>query len=262
MKKKNEMEKNGISFQDISIDDKTIMIKIYRYFYSLFQEKKELNTFVKCFQLFIEAIQIISFAFSDIHNKSWEGDFGILKVTEYVRISTILKYFDYKVFLVIFYLLLVIIVLFTLIIILHIFFVDSSSKLYQLTTIIVRSAIDILSIVLYITISEIFLIPLKCEKGIISGVINGAKCEGSAYYLNIVLGIIGVIVFFFWCFFTLSFSFYPFQNPASSVRINSYNDILLVIIKLIFILQNILITNQYLSLAILLLISIFMFFNC
>ena len=262
MKKKNEMEKNGISFQDISIDDKTIMIKIYRYFYSLFQEKKELNTFVKCFQLFIEAIQIISFAFSDIHNKSWEGDFGILKVTEYVRISTILKYFDYKVFLVIFYLLLVIIVLFTLIIILHIFFVDSSSKLYQLTTIIVRSAIDILSIVLYITISEIFLIPLKCEKGIISGVINGAKCEGSAYYLNIVLGIIGVIIFFFWCFFTLSFSFYPFQNPASSVRINSYNDILLVIIKLIFILQNILITNQYLSLAILLLISIFMFFNC
>ena len=35
MKKKNELDKNIFTFQDINSDDKTIIIKIFRYFYSL-----------------------------------------------------------------------------------------------------------------------------------------------------------------------------------------------------------------------------------
>ena len=262
MKKKNEIEKNGLVFQDINLEENSTMAKIYRYFYSLFQEKKEFNSLVKYFQILLETIQMISYAFSENHKKSWEGNYGILKVTEYVRISTIMKLFDYNVFLVIFYLLLVIVIVISLIIVLHICFIDSTSKVYQLTTTIIRSTIDILAVILYITITEILLIPTKCENGIISGVKNGVKCEGAPYYLNVVIGIMGVVIFFFWCVFTLSFSFYPFQSPTSTIRINSYNDIIIVIIKCIFILQNILITNQYLSLAILLLFSVFILFNC
>ena len=187
MKKKNEMDKSGLVFQDINIDEKNTMVKIYRYFYSLFQEKKEFNPLVKYFQLLLEAIQIISYAFSDVHDKSWEGNYGILKVTEYARISTIIKYFDYSVFLVIFYLLLFIVIVVCLIIVLHICFLDSTSKVYQLTTTIIRSTIDILAVILYITITEILLIPSKCKDGVISGVKNGVKCEGAPYFLNVVL---------------------------------------------------------------------------
>ena len=120
---------------------------------------------------------MISYAFSENHKKSWEGNYGILKVTEYVRISTIMKLFDYNVFLVIFYLLLVIVIVISLIIVLHICFIDSTSKVYQLTTTIIRSTIDILAVILYITITEILLIQAKCEHGLISGVKNGVKCE-------------------------------------------------------------------------------------
>ena len=262
MKKKFEIDKNSLGFQDINLDENYSMSKVYRYFYSLFQEKKEFNNLVKYAQLFIETIQIISFAFSDIHKKSWEGYYSIVQVAEYVRISTILKYFDYNVYLVVFYISLLLIIILNLMITMHIYFVDSVSKIYQFTTTIIRSSIDILAVVLYISITEILLIPSKCVDGKIFGVKSETECSGGLYYLNIVIGIIGVILFFSWCIFTLSFSFYPFQSSTSTIRINSHNDINILIIKLIFLLQNIFITNQYLSLGILLIFSILMFFNC
>ena len=262
MKKKNE-EKNSLNFQIISnLDERKIIERIYRYFYSLFQERKEFNPFVKYFQFLVEGLQIISYAFADIHENSWADDHKKYQIIEYVRISTIMKYLNYEAFQVVFYFLFFIIVIFSLFILLHICFIDSTSKIYQLTTTIIRSSIDIISVILYISIMEIFLIPIKCKDGKVSGVKNEFKCEGSSYYLHLVVGIIGVIWLFMWSAFVLSFSFYPFQNSMSTIRINSYNDIVIIIIKLIFVFQNILITNQYLSLGILLLFSIYVFFKC
>ena len=42
----------------------------------------------------------------------------------------------------------------------------------------------------------------------------------------------------------------------STIRINSTNDIIIILLKLFIVLQNLLITNEYCSLIILLLISI------
>ena len=53
-----------------------------------------------------------------------------------------------------------------------------------------------------------------------------------------------------------------FSSFLNLFSINSYNYIVIIIIKLIFVFQNILITNQYLSLGILLLFSIYVFFKC
>ena len=189
MKKKYEIDKNSLGFQDINLDENYSMSKVYRYFYSLFQEKKEFNNLVKYAQLFIETIQIISFAFSDIHKKSWEGYYSIVQVAEYVRISTILKYFDYNVYLVVFYISLLLIIILNLMITMHIYFVDSVSKIYQFTTTIIRSSIDILAVVLYISITEILLIPSKCVDGKIFGVKNETECTGGLYYLKMCKGI-------------------------------------------------------------------------
>ena len=261
MKKKNE-EKNSLNLQLSNLDEGSIIGKIYRYFYSLFQERKEFNPFVKYFQFLVEGLQIISYAFSDIHENSWADDHKKYQIIEYVRISTIMKYFNHDVFEVVFYFLFFVIVIYSLFILLHICFIDSTSKIYQLTTTIVRSSIDIIAVILYVGIMEIFLIPIKCVDGRVYGVKDDFKCGGSAYYLHLIVGIFGVIWLFLWSLFVLSFSFYPFQNSMSTIRINSYNDIVVIIIKFIFALQNILITNQYLSLGILLLFSIFVFFKC
>ena len=261
MKKKNE-EKNALSFQIINVEESSLIVKIYRYFYSLFQERKEFNPLVKYFQFLVEGLQIISYAFSEIHQNSWADDHKKFQIIEYVRISTIMKYLNYQVFQVVFYFLFFLIIIYSLFIFLHICFIDSTSKVYQLTITVVRSSIDIIAVILYISIMEIFLIPIKCVDGRVYGVKNEFKCEGSSYYLHLIVGIFGAIWLFLWSAFVLSFSFYPFQNSMSTIRINSYNDIVIIIIKLIYVFQNILITNQYLSLGILLLFSVFIFFRC
>jgi hypothetical protein len=60
----------------------------------------------------------------------------------------------------------------------------------------------------------------------------------------------------------INFSFYPFQKSMSTIRINSTNDVIILIMKLIAILQNIFINNEYASLALLFLISYTMFYFC
>ncbi len=69
---KEDKEKNALLIQDLNANDKTIINKIYRYFYSLFQEKKEFNSFFKYLQIIIETFQFISYAFSSSHFSSWK----------------------------------------------------------------------------------------------------------------------------------------------------------------------------------------------
>ena len=190
MKKKNE-EKNALSFQIINVEESSLIVKIYRYFYSLFQERKEFNPLVKYFQFLVEGLQIISYAFSEIHQNSWADDYKKFQIIEYVRISTIMKYLNYQVFQVVFYFLFFLIIIYSLFIFLHICFIDSTSKVYQLTITIVRSSIDIIAVILYISIMEIFLIPIKCVDGRVYGVKNEFKCAGSSYYLHLIVGIFG-----------------------------------------------------------------------
>jgi len=265
MKLKIEKEKDNY-FQDININDKTFKYKIFKYFYSLFQEKKEFNLFIKIFQIFIETIQFISYAFSSNHYNSWKLGISnislISNILNAFRISTFLTYLNYKVYLSISYSLLIIIFILCLIVILNIIFIESTSKLYIFSLTIIRSLIDIISIIFYIPITEIILMPIKCVNGKVYGFEDGETCWEILHYINFIIGIIGAILLFIWSNFMLNFSFYPFQKSMSTIRITSNNDIIILIMKLFIIIQYLLISNEYISSVILLLISIVIFLSC
>ena len=172
-----------------------------------------------------------------------------------------MKHLKYNQYLIILYILLVIIFILNLIVILNILFIESSYKLYKYSSTIIRPLIDIVSVLLFIPLTEILLF-IKCDNGKVYGFKDGEKCWKSTYYLNNSLGIIGAILLFLWCFFMLNFSFYPFANSKSTIRISSSNDLIILVLKLFLVLQNLLITNEYLSTAILLLTSLIMFLCC
>ena len=263
---KEDKEKNALLIQDLNANDKTIINKIYRYFYSLFQEKKEFNSFFKYLQIIIETFQFISYAFSSIHFSSWkleEKKFRtISNILGTFRLSILMKYLSFDIYAVIFYILIIIVFIFCLIVFLQILFIDSTSVKYSFSTSIIRSFIDVISIIFYIPITEIILIPSICKDGKIKGIKNSQKCWQDMHYLYLALGIIGTILLFIWCIFMIFFSFYPFQKMQSTIRIKSDNDILIILIKLISILQNIFVSNQYLSLAILFISSLIITINC
>ena len=263
---KDNKEKDSIFLQDINANEEEYIYKLYHYFYSLYKDKKEYKSFIKCFLIFIETIQFISYAFSSLHHNSWKIDLMhmklISKIIEGFRLSILMQFLDYKLYCVILYLLVIFIFIISLIVVLQILFTNSSSKIYNFSLTFIRVILELNVIIFFIPISEIILIPTKCVNGVVQGVKNGENCVKGIYYLNVTLGIVGEILFFSWCIFLINFSFYPFQKSMSTIRINSHNDIIILIMKLIAVLQYFLISNEYLSLAILLIISITMFFTC
>ena len=101
MKVKNDQEKSNLFIQDINSNDKTFRYKIYRYFYSLFQEKKEFQLFLKFIQFFIETMQFISYSFTSVHLNSWKMKDNIYLVFAYsnaFRLSILMRFISYKIF--------------------------------------------------------------------------------------------------------------------------------------------------------------------
>ena len=265
MKIKNDKDKNSLYIQDIS-NDKSFTFKIFKYFYLLFQNAKESKPFLKFLFILIESIQFISYSFSKNHYDSWKiGDNEIIVISNILsgfRLSSLMSFLKYKIYCIILYFLVIFNFIICLIIILNIIFIDSSSKLYRCSISIIRPIVDIISIVFYTPMTEIMLIPIKCVDGKVYGIDDAETCWENNHYLNMSIGIIGAFLLFIWCNFMMFFSFYPFQNSMSTIRVTSNNDILIIIIKLFLVLQFLLITNEYISLAILIIISITLFFSC
>ena len=265
MKINEDNQKNDYFFQDINTNNKTLTHKIFSYFYSLIQIKKSRGFLVYILML-IETIQFVSYAFTPPHYDSWKIEPNNIKLLSNIigalRISTLMQFVEYNTYSIILYLLIIFIFIICLIIIFQILFGDFSSKIYIFSINFIIQMIDIISILFYIPITESILIPIKCVNGKVYGVKNGEICWESMHYLNSTLGIIGAILLFIWCIFLMNFNFYPFHKNMSTLRINSTNDIIIIILKLFIVLQNLLITNEYCSLTILLLISIIIFYKC
>ena len=112
-----------------------------------------------------------------------------------------------------------------------------SSKIFRCLSSFINSIIDLMVIVMYIPITEIFLISIKCVDGNVYGVKDSEVCGKNIQILNIILGILGAFLFLIWCIFMINFKFYPFQKLMSTIRITSNNDILVILMKLFAILQ-------------------------
>ena len=246
--------------QESSIDYKSLKFKIYNFFYLILKSKKEISSIILTLLIILETVQLISYAFDDPHLDSWKIE---KKAVEYIsiilgslRVSPLMKYISFNNYLVVAYCLLGIIFIFYIILLIQILTNSPSSK--QIAGIsFIRIAINLLSIFLYIPITELFLLPLKCKDGSIAIISNSQKCSSGFYYLYVVIGIIGALLLFLLVLFFLNFYFYPFYESNLNRKLNTSNDIFLHLIKLIFILRLLYITNEYLSIAILLLCSLF-----
>ena len=263
---KNGKNQNKIIYHDINSNDNLFISKIYKYFYTLYFGKKEFNSFLKIVLIIIETIQLISYAFSSNHYNSWKLEGKNIELISNIlssfRIKFFFNYLKYKNYLIIFYILLIMIFIVCLVVIINIIFVKSKSNFNRISMTVIRSLIDILSILFYIPIIEILLIPIKCVNGKVDGFKDGEICWKMEHYINFTLGILGTFLLFIWCNFMIFFSSYPFHSSKSTNRITSNNDIIILIFKIFIIIQSILISDQYISLIILLLLSISIFLAC
>ena len=246
--------------QESLVEDKSLKLKVYNYFYLILKSKGKINSIIILFLIILETIQLISYAFSEPHLYSWKLNQNIIKyisiILGSVRISPLMKYVTFDDYLIILYCLLIAIFIFCVLILFQVISNNTSTK--QIKGIFcIRLVLNILAIFLYIPITELFLFPLNCKDGKIAIISNPIECGKDLYYLYVILGILGALLTFFSVFFFLNFYFYPFYEHNNNRKLITSNDIILHFVKLVFVLKYIFIKNEYLSIAILLICSLF-----
>ena len=255
-------DKDNLYNQDLISENIPFYDRIYDYFYFLLNNKKEINFLILYLLYILETIQLISYGLSEPHISTWKiNPSKIQKISDIVgifRITTLMKNVKFSIYLIIFFLLVIFIFAFCIFLVVQILFFKSDSK-FNITSInIIRNLIYPLSIFFYIPITELVLLPLKCNsENKIDIVKESIKCWDNLYYIYSILGIISSVLFFICNIFLLNYFFYPFNYHDSSIRIQTSNDNIFLSIKYIFCLRFILVRNEYLSIFILVIFTLY-----
>ena len=255
MKKSN---KNIIYNQELIIEDETIKIKTFNYFYHILTEKNQTSVITLYFLHILELFQFISFAFNKLHLRSWKlskkGMNIIYIVTNVFRIYPICSFIPSKINIILCIILLVLNVALSIFIAVQILFRKPNSQIYNRLLKITRIIIPPLTIFFYIPLTETFLSPLYCFTDT-----KNKICSSEMKILVEVFGVLCCILLTVILIFLNYFYFYPFQILKTTIKINSEIDILLLLIKLIYILRLIFIRNENISIVILLLFFLVLF---
>ena len=255
--------KNKNSMREDREEVQTIKTKIYNYFYFILKDKKEINRASSCIFIILEMIQLLSYAFADPNKEVWKISEDKMKLISSlvgaIRIGPLMRWVNFDIYIIIFFIILVLMFLLCLLMTMQVLFANPSSKIYRVGVSFVRHFINPLTILLTIPAMELVLMPLKCKDGVVDTVKDGIECWKKMHYLYAVLGIVVNIIFVPILFIMITFYFSPFQIRNSTTKISGERDSFLFLIKLIFILQHVLIKNQYVSAVITLLLSAYNF---
>ena len=257
-----DKDKNNSYNQELVLENKSLINKVYNYFYIMLSDKREIN-FLEIYILYIlETIQLMSYGISDPHIDTWKENHSTMKTISDIigisRITSLMKYVEFNIYLIIYFILVIFIFAFFVVILMQIIFIKPESKKFVTSVFIVRTLIYPLYIFFYIPITELVLLPLKCNsEGKVDIVHDGIKCWDNIHYLYVILGIVASLLFFICMFFLTNLFFYPFNYHDSSIKLQSTNDIIFLIIKYIFVIRFVLVKDEYFSIAILFLFSLF-----
>ena len=262
-----EITSNSIN-QDLIETNKSLKIKVYDYFYNLLNLRKEPKFIALYIFHTIEIIQLISFAFSPPHSLTWnisETNFKYVSlILSGFRLTPLCFFISLKAFSVILVLVFFIIIVLFIFLIIQILFRKENSKIYSKFMSFTLLLFLPLRIILVIPFMELFLISFKCKEEInYIRVINWGqyKCWSCTHIIHIILGVIGIIVLLLYLYVLNYYYFYPFFVDVSTTRLNSTVDERLIIIKFIYIIQYVFIKNEYISIAILLILSIILIYS-
>ena len=255
------LDKNKNFSKDLNVvDDVSVKTKIFNFYFFVLR-KKDINMFICSLLLILETLQLISFSFSDPHSNGWKIKESKMKNIKLIvgasRITSIFIYIKHDLYIMIFFALLAYIFLHCLFLTMLIKFNKTTTKVYQIGIIFTRYFTTPLTIFFIIPISEIILLPLKCENKRMAVVKNPIKCWDGLHYLYSLLGVIFSFAFYGLIFISTIFYFNPFNSKKATTKISTSSDSFLYFTKFCLVLKYIFIKDEYISIVIMLVLSLF-----
>ena len=119
-------EKANIYNQDLINESRSFSNRIHNYFYIMLKDKREIS-FLEMYILYIlETIQLISYGLSDPHLNTWKENNSTIKTISDIigisRITTLMKYVKFDIYLIIFFILIFFIFAFCVFLVVQILF--------------------------------------------------------------------------------------------------------------------------------------------
>ena len=257
--------KNLLYLQEISNEEKTLKSKVFNFFYFMINGKNKTSLFTLYFCHSLEIIQIISFAFYRPHLRAWKIDDNKILIISIIisgfRLGPLLQFVSLNIFELIFFIFVALTFAISLLLIIQILFIDNNSKIFHRFLSFTYLLMEPLTIFFYIPITELFLLPLKCNNNKIFIGNDGFQCWKGIHLIYVILGTLSAICLFIYLLFINFFCFYPFQMKSSTLKISSLFDISFLIIKLLYEFKIMIVKNRYLSVAILLIFSIVLLYK-
>ena len=242
--------------QENSEDAKSLKIKIFNYFYYMLNVKNITN-FITLYILYsFEIMQLISFAFSHPLELNWNISKKKMKYIQYIiegfRIVPLFRFISFNSFMLIFFFCFTIVIILFIGLIFQILFFKENSKVFLTLLSWTLLIMPYLTIFLFGPLSELFLIPFKCNNN--SMLAQEVLCYKNKHLILAILGVFGEISFFLFIYLINSFYYYPFIVKETPIKLTSDVDLLLMKIKVVFILVFL-----FLNLLILIFVFIFIF---
>ena len=251
-------QKNSKDFQ--TNEEMTGIVKLYNFFFNTLK-KKDTNSFVICLLIIIQTIQLVSYGFSDPHLDLWKIKEKKMKninvIVGAVRIVPLFRYLKFNIFLIIWAVFVAILFIFVLLISMAIKFNKSNSTFYKIVTSLSRYFATFVLIVGLIPIFEIILSMVKCKDGVISILKDEKECWKGIHILYSALTIIfSLLLFIVYLLFEIFF-FNPFNQKNTTTKISTSADIFFCVMCVINSIRYIVISNQWISIALILIESLF-----
>ena len=130
------INKNIYLNQDISIKDKnSYKLKIFDFFYNIISKKSQTSVITLYFLHFLEAMQLLSYAFSFPHYYTWKISmkaFNIIsKIITGFRLTPLLIFAPFNIYSITFFIWVILIFIFSICMVFQILYRESNSKLYN-----------------------------------------------------------------------------------------------------------------------------------
>ena len=248
--------------QDILGAKKNLKAKVFDYFYVMLDSKTNTNYITLYLLHFLELIQLLSFAFSTPFTSVWKLsekiNSNLNSILSGFRLAPLCFYISIQNSTILLLIIIAFIIIYFILLMIQISLKKKNSKFFENLMSITKLTMPFLTILLYIPIMELFISPLNCRNNHINLRTDEVQCWKAAHLIIVLISIIGIILYSIIVALLTYFYFYPFVTQKFTIKLNSSFDIILLIVKLIYVIQKIFIKEEYISIAILLISSIYL----
>ena len=239
-----------------------LKLQLFNFYYCVLRNKSLGMPMLIIFNI-LEMIELISYAFNNIFEKIWKLDNHTFELIELItgatRITPLLRYVSFNIYIIIFCLIAVFIFVNFLLLATTLTFGNEKPKLYNLCVNLQSYVTSNLFFFFMIPFMEILLSVSKCSDGKMDIIKDEVLCYKGTHFILIIIAFIVAIIQLVLILLNSFFNFNVFNSNEDTIIIDPSNNILLTMFKFILILLYVLLNSEWIQIVIMILGSFLLF---